>query len=977
MKIIDSGKEFASGLKNKALGFKNKVFNKKDKPAEDLSLNIGDNLDSDQTDITALAAEYDTAVESGKTALKMEEIFSTTEKTVKEERQDPLEIEDEEVKIYTPKSKAKPGKKEGVAASKTGRETVSKETEETASEEIYRPDEDLLHDTAGNGRNQKTGFKVNARSQKIHSIREANIETSDVENKVDALLKDYLNQGSKSSSQKDKNSDEKLDKAEEQRRLQEQKEERRQQRQREREEEKEYKKEKKSGEKAKKEKQPENKKAAENVASVEVADKSAEEKNDAQKDSKKQKKNVPNNYINGEKIPEYISSKSQDSIDKVYTDTPKLSAVFRLEYVNYLKHKKQMEAEQARASGKGISETGEFEYDEPEIKGVFGRLFNRYRESPVDYADAIKAPSQDIDITEDYDRPEDARAVRAEIRIARSRMIIRCLLLVVIFVLTVTLETLAKNLPVEIVENIPNAPFFYCLINAVLMLAAAGLSFQSIKSGLKPLLHFSGNYDTMVSIAVIASVIQSILALFYSQSFFDGTMYLFTMVIMFILVINMIGKIWVMRRIKNNFRFVTAPGRKFVVKSFDDRETAKRMTRDTIAQERTPIIAFQRRTGFLKNFLRLSYAPDPGENVCSKLSPIITIVAIAAAIVYGFLYKNIVGAFSVLAIVAAIGVPASLLLAVNIPMTRMSSKALSNDAMIAGYPSAKRFGNTNALMLDSSELYPRGNIEVVRIKTFNAYNVEKALINAAAVMKVANNSLTYVFESIITEKRDMLPNVESIKFEDTRGLVSWVSGERVLIGSRALLIKYGVDLPTVEFEKKNRIDKENQVTYIACGTNLIAMIVTYYQPDERCASVMQKLEREGVAFVIRTADPNVTRERVAEDFGLYPDCIRILPTSLGNICKEQTTIRDERSTAYIATKGRAHSMLRAILSCIKIKGTISLAIVIQLVAVILGLVITCVVMLAAGPGSIKPEEMLIYVLVWSAASIIAPVLQKY
>ena len=69
-------------------------------------------------------------------------------------------------------------------------------------------------------------------------------------------------------------------------------------------------------------------------------------------------------------------------------------------------------------------------------------------------------------------------------------------------------------------------------------------------------------------------------------------------------------------------------------------------------------------------------------------------------------------------------------------------------------------------------------------------------------------------------------------------------------------------------------------------------------------------------------------------------------------------------------------MSRAVSGCVKIKQNISLAIVIQLIAVILGLLIATPLVLYANVGVMGTLEVLIYALFWAAAAIIAPAIQK-
>ena len=267
-------------------------------------------------------------------------------------------------------------------------------------------------------------------------------------------------------------------------------------------------------------------------------------------------------------------------------------------------------------------------------------------------------------------------------------------------------------------------------------------------------------------------------------------------------------------------------------------------------------------------------------------------------------------------------------------------------------------------------------MELISVKTFNVYNIDKALMNAAAVLKVANTPMTYMFEDVISDKGEQLPLVESVKYEDGKGLVCWVTGERLLLGTRELMAKYSIDLPSVDFEERNKEDESNHITYLANAGQLVAMLVTSYKADKRIVTELKRLENNGITVLVRTADPNVTQEGIARDFRIYFRSVKILPTSLGNICKEAISQKEDSSRAYISTRGKFYSLARAVAGCIKIKNNISIAIVVQFIAVVLGMLLVSTIVITAGLRGLGALELLIYMLFWTAASIIAPMLQK-
>lgn len=711
--------------------------------------------------------------------------------------------------------------------------------------------------------------------------------------------------------------------------------------------------------------------------------------------------------VNGHVVPEYVH---ESLVDKISLTNENLPVVVRREYEEYIRqalyrpkaddpvpevhsevskvaHEEMLNPEksaervrQARLEQQKAAEEKEQQKAEKEQKterrSIKDVLFGDV-ENSADFSE-FRAQSnlnpQNDQVIEDYDKPSDARAIRAEINYDNRKVSFRCIALGIIFAVTLALYVVQRYFPTALTANIPNAGIMTCIINLLLVVVSAVLCYSTIIGGLKPLIAFKGNSDTAVAVAVVGCIAQGVVSFFEPQEFFSGGMHLYAILAITALMLNNLGKLCIVRRIRDNFKFVSSPNRKYAARIYDDEDISLQMIEKTNAEK--PVVALQSRTRFIKGFLRFSYMPDPSERAASILAPITTAIAVVVAIICGISNASVASSVSSFALMACMGIPMCCLLAVNIPMRKLCSDSLKNRAMIVGYPAVKTFADTRAVMIDSRELYPRGKVQLLSVKTFNAYNIDKALLNAAAVMKVANTPMTYMFEDVISEKGEQLPEVESVKYEDGKGLVSWVGGERLLLGNRDLMTKYSINLPSIDFEESSVESRSNCITYLANAGQLVAMLVTDYQADPRLAQELKRLENNGVTLLIRTADPNVSQLKIARDFGIFIRSIKILPTALGNICKDEMSKKDESSRAFISTEGKLHSMARTIAGCIKIKDNILIAIVIQIIAVLLGVVIAGIVSIFAELNGLNGIDLLFYIVFWTAASIIAPLLRK-
>lgn len=637
------------------------------------------------------------------------------------------------------------------------------------------------------------------------------------------------------------------------------------------------------------------------------------------------------------------------------------------------KEKKKLEKEKLKEEKRqNKAKEKELKREARKNRSFRDRLLYGYN-TTIDY-NKFSTDNESFEKIEDYERPQDARDVMVEINTNIRKQLLRTIVTSIVFVFALVLVICQKFFISFIDSIIPNADVFYCIATLVLLAICVGVCGITVKNGLIPLISFDGNSDTPVAVASVAAIIQCIVSLFDTKLFYSGVQSLYAVMVMFSLALNSLGKMIMVLRIKDNFRFVACDRKKYAVTIFNEKKISEKMVRGTNAAGST--VVYQRPTNFYKNFLKLSYSQDISEEKVAKISRVSLICSIVLAIVNGIVFKNVISAFSTFAMVSCISIPSACLLSVNIPIKMLCKKVLRNDAMIVGYPAIAQFEEASAVMVDSKELYPRSTVELVGIKPYvpqEALKIE--LLNAAAVLKVVNTSLTYVFSDLIDKKDTELPYVDSVKFEEGKGIVGWIGGERVLIGRRNLFKAYGVALPPEKDEKQFR-DEQRNITYIANAGRLLAMVVTSYSFDDKIKEEMKNLEKNGVSILVRTVDPNLTAKRIASDYGIHENSVKILPNSLGKICREVVTEKGRRARCYIGTRGKFVSLAKALSGCIKIKSNISIAVIVQMIGVVLGIIISAFVALFASEQGMGVFELLCFMAFWTVASIIAPIIKK-
>lgn len=602
---------------------------------------------------------------------------------------------------------------------------------------------------------------------------------------------------------------------------------------------------------------------------------------------------------------------------------------------------------------------------------VISALVGIFSKDESDDNDTVK--EENSKPVEDYTGEEDEKSILYELNHNIRKLFMRSLLSGIIAAVVVVLTIVTRIFPNAICSAVPFAPAAYAILLFILMAASLVLNRVAMLSGLSPLVHIKGNSDTAVAVAGAAGMVQIIVSFFCLGDLNGFHVNYYTVIPMLAFFANNVGKLYMVLRVKDNFKFVSSKGQKYASKIYNNESVAMQMMSGTAADR--PIIAYQHKTEFPSNFLKISYAPDPSEDLASKLAPITTIASIIIAVMYGVVKLSFADALNAFALITAVSVPVATLLSVNAPARKLCKTLLSYGSMLSGYPSVKQFCDSTAIMIDANELFPAESISLEGIKTFEDYGIDESLLCGIAILKEAQNPIANAFDSVVAETEETLPEVESVLYEDEIGLVGWIKSERILVGSRTLMEKYSVEVPNMEYEEKYT-SQGRQVTYLSRAGRLVAMFVTRYTPDAQLKAEMQRAETNGISFLIRTTDYNVTNDLVAKLYDLFYRSIKVLPTGLGNVLREAEDTVEETSRSYLITNGKAASLARAVTGCVKIKHNISLSIIIQLIAVIFGLLVASTLSLYAGVQVMGSLEVLIYALFWGAAAVFAPAVQK-
>ena len=595
-----------------------------------------------------------------------------------------------------------------------------------------------------------------------------------------------------------------------------------------------------------------------------------------------------------------------------------------------------------------LPDTSQFRIDSSETAKL-DELKERRNKKIKDFVlvgDEEDEPDEETDAKaiEDYEEYDDAAAVVSDIDRIRGTLMLR---------LAVVAVCLAVSAYISLANDLGIFPMFdllnkrtqtntYLFVNAIIGILAAFSAYPVISCGLSKLFSMKADCDSLSAVAMVTGIANCVIMFANSNLIKGSIVHIYLTTAILSLLFNTIGKLLIVTRTKRSFGFVSGSGDKYALLKVEDEETAQNFTRGTLRD--FPNLVAMKKTEMLRDFLKISYAPDSTDNFCRVFTPIILAAGVIVGVVAGFVAKGEYGSagayvgFSVFTGCVAICSAVSLMLVVNLPMEKASKKNSELQGALLGYDAVEEFADTNSVLVDAAELFPQGSVTLSAIKVFSDTRIDEAIVEAASLTNQSGSILKNMFYDIIAGKTELLDPVESYIFEDSMGLCGWINNKRVLLGSRELMINHSIEeVPSAAKEQEYTRGGKSAV-YLSISGELSAMFIVEISPSLEVKNALTELSKQGVYTVIKTVDSLISINLISELYGVSSEYFKLLPFRLYEKY-EETVSYEPKVTAAAACSGKFAALSSIICGCKNLRGTITTGIALEAVSVLLGIMI--------------------------------------
>ena len=505
-------------------------------------------------------------------------------------------------------------------------------------------------------------------------------------------------------------------------------------------------------------------------------------------------------------------------------------------------------------------------------------------------------------------------------------------------------------------------PMVRCIAQLVCAVLGFGLALDRMKNGFVTLRPSKASRDSLISLAMVMVIVFSVVLLVVDpQALQASGVYLYVPVVLFELLFGAIGRLMEYRAIITNFKVVSAPAQydKYSVTIEKNQSLAEDLVRPGGLEERA-WMAESRKADFLTGFVKESLGNQFGDKTVKVTTPIFLILSLLAGVLSFFL-GDIYTAFTVFTGSLAVSAGAIGLFLTAFPLYTTAKTLSRMGGAVLGGRAMEQFEGVNSLVLDAADLFYPKNITLYGIKTFSNMPIDHAILDATSVLCRTKSVLGCVFLKIIGNHTNYLSPVDSISYEDGMGISAWVNDRRILIGSRELMIHHGIDVPSKDYENRY-LEQNRNLVYLSASGELSGVFVLGLGYSEDIRNMLIDLYNNNVLAVVRTVDPILTQQRLAQIFDLPLETFAVVPSRLS---KELDASLEPAQTApaLVCHNGRLASQIYSVL-CAKVLGRpIHAGRWLYLISAGLGVALFVLFTLLGGVGQISNLFLCIYELI--------------
>lgn len=278
------------------------------------------------------------------------------------------------------------------------------------------------------------------------------------------------------------------------------------------------------------------------------------------------------------------------------------------------------------------------------------------------------------------------------------------------------------------------------------------------------------------------------------------------------------------------------------------------------------------------------------DKISSIFVPIVILIAIFTAIIWGFFGPEPQSAYVLITAMAVLVIACPCALGLATPMSIMVGvgRAAEKGVLIRKGDALQESSRLNAVILDKTGTITEGKPKLVAFKCLDSGQDEDLLLaQLAALEQASEHPLAAAIVQAAKEKKLTLPKTATPEILSGLGIKGEIEGQTWLVGNRSLLEAEQIKISSdAEDQAAAMADQGQTCVHLAIDGKLIALAGIADPIKVDSAAAIQRLQQAGVRVVMLTGDSQRTAQAVAKQVGISEIFAEVRPDQKADKVRE-------------------------------------------------------------------------------------------
>ena len=298
----------------------------------------------------------------------------------------------------------------------------------------------------------------------------------------------------------------------------------------------------------------------------------------------------------------------------------------------------------------------------------------------------------------------------------------------------------------------------------------------------------------------------------------------------------------------------------------------------------------------------------------------------------------------------------------------IENKKLSRSlAAVTAYDGLKTMDKASAVAMDASDIFT-ASVKKFRAVKGSRLSTHDCAVLAAATLKGTGSLMWSGFAPFEEEIDGELPETEDLQYESRKGFICDCAGRRVMVGNRKLLLKYDIDAPSKEEEK--RYAGGSCAMYVVVDGVLSATFLVTYKVIASLQKTAVSFNKTGLVLLMTTKDPGLTESFVSLKLGSDIASVKILDEDATELMEEYRLNRSMRQANSLVCARRKKGLFELVVRARNLARNDKLVLYMHAVGQVLAFIMLLLSVIINVPAFMSPFFIIFLQLVWGALSVL-------